>query len=434
VKSVQSTISHAARTLKQRFLRPARLRLRHALARTYRPLLGRTCFIGITGSCGKTTTTELIAAILAEDSRVRRSSHLNTSDQIAQTLLASWPADRFCVSEISGHSLKGLTSSIELLRPSIGVVTNIGYDHYRSHRTLQTAAAVKSRLVESLPASGTAILNADDPNVIPMRERTKARVITYGLSPDAMLRGQNVSSAWPARLSLDISFGVDTVHVQTQLLGEHWASAVLAAVAASVVAGVTLPQAAARVETFKPVPYRMCPHQTPDGITFISDNWKAPLWTLPGSLDFVRKASAPRKIVIIGSISDTPRSFSDRYKIALKQSIHIADMTIFAGEHAFSALRSSLYDRNKVMAFTSLPPLSTFLSGYLQPGDLVLLKGVEEVDHLQRLILTRTGEVTCWQTCRKRRFCDDCRHLYAAQKEPAFILPQQETSEHASHS
>ena len=295
------------------------------------------------------------------------------------------------------------------------MVTHIGQDHYSSYRNLESTAAEKGKLVEALPVNGAAVLNADDPYVYEMRKRTRAQVITYGLSCDATVRGESVSCAWPRPMSLDVCYAGKRLGVQTRLLGEHWAYAVLAALSTGIAAGVSLERAVQAVETFDPVPYRMSPHHTPDGVTFVSDNWKAPLWSIPACLDFMRTAKAERKVVVMGSISDTPKSFCDRYRAVVRQTPDVVDKTFFVGEHARSALRARPHpEDDRVMAFDTLYQLNSFLSNYLKAGDLVLLKGTEYVDHLQRIVLSRTNGIACWrEKCGKRRFCGDCRFQHS---------------------
>ena len=122
----------------------------------------------------------------------------------------------------------------------------------------------------------------------------------------------------------------------------------------------------------------MSPYETPDGVTFISDDWKAPLWTIPASLDFMRTAKAERKVVVIGSISDTPKSFYDRYQTVIRQALDVVDKIIFVGEHAHSALKARPNPEDeRIMAFDTLYQLNSFLSDYLKAGDLVLLKGTK---------------------------------------------------------
>ena len=323
-------------------LKRVRLYCERKSAGWYRRILsafGKTVFVGVTGSCGKTTATELIAAILSKHGRVRKCSHENTLTRVCKTILSVRPWDDFCVSELGTHGPGSIDEMSKLLRPDIGVVTNVGQDHYSSFRSLEATAAEKGKLLENLRKEGTAIINADDPYVLKMRDRTKARVITYGLSEGAMVPGENVRSQWPSRMSLDVCYDGKRTKVQSQLVGEHWAGVVLAGIAVGIAAGVSLELCVEAVEEFEPMVLRMSPYETADGITFISDSWKAPLWAIDAAIDFLRKAKADRKILVIGSISDTPRSFYERNKVVIRQAVDVVDKIIFFGDNAHSALR-----------------------------------------------------------------------------------------------
>jgi len=400
--------------LKNHFLKPIKLRLKFELAKRYRSVLqvlGKVCFIGVTGSCGKTTTTELIATILAKEGRVQKGSYENTIPYFVKTILTVFPWHRFCVSEVSAHGPGVMEKSVKLLQPQIGVVMHIGQDHYSNYRNLELTAAEKGKLVESLPVSGVAVLNADDPYVYAMRERTRARVITYGLSADAMVRGKHLFCAWPKLMSLDICYAGKEFHVQTQLLAEHWAYAVLAALATGIAVGVSLERAIQAVKTFGPVSGRMSQHETPNGVTFIRDDGKAPLWTIPSCLDFMRTAKAKRKIMVIGSISDTPKSGYHRSQAVIRQALDVVDEIAFVGAHASAARRARPREKgDRVTVFDTLYQLNGFLADYLKAGDLVLLKGSRCADHLQRLVLSRTNDIACWrEKCEKNCFCSNCR-------------------------
>jgi UDP-N-acetylmuramyl pentapeptide synthase len=194
----------------------------------------------------------------------------------------------------------------------------------------EAIAAEKGKLIAALPPNGTAILNADDPLVLAMQSRCQGRILTYGLSPDAMLRGENIRDDWPNRLSLTVRHGDEAVRVQTQLCGAHLVPNVLAAMAVGRAMGVSLPSAAAALEGVAPVPDRMCPIESPDGVTFIRDDVKAPVWTIPAALDFLRHAMAKRKILILGTLSDYQGGApSSIYAGVARQAVAVADYVFF---------------------------------------------------------------------------------------------------------
>ena len=139
--------------------------------------------VGVTGSCGKTTTTELIGAVLSSAGACRIGAGRNGLGGVVLNVLSVGYATKFCAQEVSGSSPGRIKPQARLLRPQIGVVTTVGGDHYKTFRSLEATAKEKGRLAESLPRNGVAILNTDDPHVLAMAARTRARVVTYGLSP-----------------------------------------------------------------------------------------------------------------------------------------------------------------------------------------------------------------------------------------------------------
>ena len=140
--------------------------------------------------------------------------------QLEQFCLCS-STSRYCVQEVSADPPGSIPIHVRMLRPQIAIVTTIGGDHYKSFRSLEATAKEKGTLVEALPRNGTAILNADDPHVRAMASRTRAKVLTFGVSPDANIRATEISSVWPDRLKLTIIHDQNRVRVHTRLAGEH---------------------------------------------------------------------------------------------------------------------------------------------------------------------------------------------------------------------
>lgn len=356
--------------------------------RAYRPLLRGCTFIAVTGSCGKTTTKELIAGALGTRWQGSRSpDNLNQHYHLAMSLLRTRLSDRFSVQEVAiGKFRSGLIDlALELVRPTIGVVTNIGSDHIDAFGSLDAIAREKRKVVEALPPSGTAVLNADDPRVLAMREHCRAKVLTYGTSQEAAVRAIDVSAAWPERLSFTVVHGDRQERVQTQLCGEHWLSAALAAVAVSLTMGMSLAESARALRGVPPFPHRMFPVERPDGVTFIMDDYKSPCWTLPATFAFVRGARARRRVIVVGTLSDHPGSSRKAYRMACKAALESADQVVFVGTRASKALPvRSAGGTDTLQVFYALDDACRHLGQTLAPGDLVLLKG-GETDALHRI-------------------------------------------------
>ena len=167
--------------------------LLNSLAAIRRLALRHVTFIAVTGSCGKTTALVLSEAVLSSAGSCR--AGVGSSRRLtAETILGIGASTKFCLVELHA-SFPGLMSeSLRLLRPTVGVVTTVGRDHFESYRSLEATAREKGQLLERLPRSGVAILNADNPYVLAMAHRTRARVLTFGFSPHADLRAMDVSS------------------------------------------------------------------------------------------------------------------------------------------------------------------------------------------------------------------------------------------------
>lgn len=351
-----------------------------------RSLLARTTFVVVTGSCGKTTTKELIATVLASRMRGYRSpAHCNSAWHVVRSVLHTRPWHRFSVVELpgAGSSLMPLDELLPLIRPDISVVTSIGQDHYTVFRTLEAAAQHKGKVVDYLGADGVAILNADDPHVAAMSSRCAGRVITCGTSPQATMRASEVSSVWPEPLSCVVTAPSGSVRVQTQLCGAHWVPYVLSALAVGELMGVPLEAGAAAVGAMAPFPGRMSPRFTAGGVTFICDE-KSPLWTADVAFRFMREAQAPRKLAVLGRFSDFPGTERTRILEVANRALDSVDVVVAVGPQAPYYLRAGQARHRSVYGFADAEQARSFLKGFTCAGDLILLKG-SKADHLGRV-------------------------------------------------
>ncbi len=383
--------------------------------RLYRKILRKTTRIGVTGSCGKTTTKELIAAVLGTRYRVVKSPGSNNmAITVVKTLLRTRLDHDALVQEIGAFYPGSLDLPVSLLKPHIAVVTHIMGDHFRRFHSREAIALEKSKLVRSLPPSGKAILNADDPLVWAMRLDTPAEVIPFGLSEGAAIRAEDVSSRWPARLTGTLIFHGERIPFKTQLCGSYWIYAVLAAVAVGVALEISPFDALQAIATVQPLPGRMNPVETSEGLTFIEDHWKSPLDVLASCFDFFRDAQAKRKIMVIGHISDYAGASTPKYIQVARKASEWCDQVILVSPFAGSVFNKTRKgpEARRITAFEQLQTADRYLREVQAPGDLVLLKG-SGADHLERLILTRQKPVTCWQRgCGRKAVCNTCKKLW----------------------
>src|SRR4051794_11432159 len=151
--------------------------------------------IGVTGSAGKTTTKEAIAHVLATQSRVLKSEgNFNNHFGLPLMLLKLEPEHDLAVIEMGMSHAGEIRALANIARPEIGVVTNVAPVHLEFFDSIAGIARAKYELVESLPSSGTAVLNADDEYVSQFGRDFKGKVITYGMKSIADVKAENVQS------------------------------------------------------------------------------------------------------------------------------------------------------------------------------------------------------------------------------------------------
>ena len=398
-----------------------------AVAKKWRPCLEKPVFNGITGSAGKTTTKELLVGMLSNrQAGIGTLQSLNALPEVAKVILRVRRRHDYCIAEVSEDRPGALDPVLSLLQPSIGIVTVIKDDHLAAFSSREALAAEMSKLVAALPATGAAILNADDEEVLSMRALCKARVLTYGIAPAADLRAEDISSAWPDRLQMTLVHESTRVRVVTQLCGVHWIAAVLGAIGGALASGMTLQDCASAIATVAPFEGRMQPVTTAGGVTFIRDDFKAPLWTLDACFQFMRDAIAKRKIIVIGELQEVGPRKAEKYVKAALAAQDIADFSIFIGpwaSSAFKAQRQGMEGRLRI--FSHVRDASAYINSIVEEGDLVLLKGANKQDHLLRIILAGSNDVACWRDdCGRQEFCNRCPDLL---RRSGLAIPRENT-------
>jgi UDP-N-acetylmuramoyl-tripeptide--D-alanyl-D-alanine ligase len=427
-KRLKTTLRRLGRRWRAR-LHGATQLWRYSWAQLRRIWLTDTTFVAITGSCGKTTTTKLAAAILATRGPCYRQGRGNILECSVKALLSVPASSKFCIQEVSAFPRGTIGKHIRVLRPHMAIVTTIGADHSKSFLTLEATAKEKGQLVESLPKRGIAILNADDPHVLAMATRTRAKVLTFGLCADANVRAMEVSSLWPDHLTLTVVHGDEKVRIRTQLVGEHWTTSVLAAIACGVACGIELETCATVFKNVKPAFGRYSIHARRAGPTYVLDTRKAPLWTIASGITFVARAKAPRKTIVFGTIMHYSGGSRATYREVAQQALAVADRVVFVGANAgyVDRLLRQAELRERLFAFESSYQASEFLAKETVSEELIYIKA-SIMDHLERIMLSQIKRVLCWrERCGRTIECWRCRN-YSTPHAPPFRLPGKQYS------
>ncbi len=397
------------------FLWQCHLRFLYLVAYVWRLFLFRTTFIAITGSVGKTTAKECLAAILsAHFPTAMTINNQNDAYGVPRTILRIRPWHRFAVVEI-GTSRPGRVGKLaRLVRPHIAIVLAVARTHINFFKTLEETAREKAQILNPLSSDGLAILNANDPRVLRMSGICKGKVKTFGLSKEHDLWADEISSKWPERLTLRVHTGSRAEWIKTNLVGEHWVNSILAALLAAISSGISLKDAAAALEKVNPVMGRMQPVITPSEAIILRDEENGSSDTLLPALKVLKEAEAKRRVLVMSDISDSRDKPRDRLKKLGKTASQTADLAVFIGEYGHHAVKAAIASGMKpeqALHFKDLYRAALYLRSELRSGDLVLLKG-RTADHLSRLFLAQFGPIGCWKTkCEKTFLCDICKEL-----------------------
>jgi UDP-N-acetylmuramoyl-tripeptide--D-alanyl-D-alanine ligase len=252
--------------------------------------------VGITGSSGKTGTKDLIAALLERlGETVAPPRSFNTEIGVPLTVLCATESTAYLVLEMGARGPGHIRELTAIARPDVSVVLNVGSAHLGEFGGRDAIAKAKAELVEALPENGLAVLNADDPIVRAMAERTTARVVTFGLDAAADVRAEGLSMhAGRARFRL-VAAG-SSADVALTLVGAHHVSNALAAAAVAIDAGMTTAQAAEGLSAATArSPWRMEVTDRADGVTVINDAYNANPESVRAALDALMSVAGGRR-------------------------------------------------------------------------------------------------------------------------------------------
>lgn len=365
----------------------------------------------MTGSCGKTSATYFLGKILGDHATCFVGVNQNCRNSILNNLFKTRAHYRFFLHEAGVNVAGDMKKITALLRPKIGIVTTIGHDHHTSFRTLEATAAEKGEMIESLPGHGTAVLNADDSHVLSMQQRTRAAVLTYGVSEEADVRATGVTSTWPERLALTVTFRGESIRVVTGLFGDTLVPSLLAAIAGALAAGVTLKQCERSLAGVEAFIRRQSIHPVPPGSWVVNDTFKASYWGFDVAIAPLKEAISPRKTVVFGAFSDMGSGKeSKKYRLLARRALDFADRVIFVGSKAvYINKMMTPQHAGRLFAFENIQSAGRLLADDSIEDELIYLKSNSRL-HLERVIVGQQEGFACWrEVCDKITDCSACK-------------------------
>jgi UDP-N-acetylmuramoyl-tripeptide--D-alanyl-D-alanine ligase len=345
-----------------------------SLATAVRRLWGKP-LVGVTGSAGKTTTKEAIAHVLASHWRVLKSEgNFNNHFGLPLMLLKLEPEHDLAVIEMGMSHTGEIRALAKIAQPEIGVVTNVAPVHLEFFDSIAGISRAKYELVESLPASGTAVLNADDEYVSQFGRNFQGKVITYGMEPTSNIRAENVQTRGAGGSEFDVVMAGGREHALLPLVGEHNVLNALAAVAVGVARGLTPSAAVAALATLAPPDKRGQVLQL-GNITVINDCYNSNPKALHAMVDALAAMKAGRRIVVAGEMLELGPAGEAMHRAAGR---HLAEkkVDVLIGVRGLAqAMVDGARQAGAKAEFVATPEeAGEWLARETRDGDVVLLK------------------------------------------------------------
>ena len=273
-----------------------------ALGRAARERIGGEV-IGITGSVGKTSVKDLLATTLAVKLRTSASRrNFNNELGVPITLTEAPEEVQALVVEMGARGIGHIAELCEIASPTIGLVTLVAEVHTEVFGTIDDVALGKGELVEALPSSGTAVLNADDERVKAMAGRTSANVVLFGSGGDVVAEALVVDDELRPSFRLSSPWG--SAHVRLDVRGVHQVDNALAAAAAAMSCGLLPDEVAEGLAKATLSPWRMELKRTVEGALVINDAYNASPTSMEAALRSLAHLDADRRIAVFGTMAE----------------------------------------------------------------------------------------------------------------------------------
>ncbi|HEX6083959.1 MAG TPA: UDP-N-acetylmuramoyl-tripeptide--D-alanyl-D-alanine ligase [Thermoanaerobaculia bacterium] len=349
-------------------------RLAKSIRQTYEPLV-----IGITGSAGKTTTKEMIATLVATERRTHKSWG-NFNNQIGAPLCMDNMPDgaEVVVSEMGMNHAGEIAEIAGLMQPQVGVYTNIAPVHIEFFGTIEGIAAAKRELLENVVPGGTVIVNNDNEHVVRISRDFEGRRVTYGVENDAEYRATGIRERGLLGTRFTLHAEGTTRELELALPGRHNLDNLLAAIATARAIGISWDGIERGVKEVKPAYHRgiVIPWR---GATIYDDTYNSNPYALARTLELMAQADVPgRRIAVIGDMLELGEQELQFHRDAGRGIPKSIDVVVGVGNRSQALLegaREAGFEEGNLRHFTDAEAAGAFLRAFVQPGDLVLLKG-----------------------------------------------------------
>lgn len=357
--------------------------------------------IGITGSVGKSTTKELVAAVLATRFQtLKNEGNLNNEIGLPLTLLNLTAAHERVVLEMGMYEVGEIALLCQIARPQVGVVTNVGPTHLKRLGTLERIVQAKTELVQALPpmgasGEGVAILNRDDPLVMSMAAHTTAQVLTYGLSPDADLWADEVVSMGLDGVRFVLHYKGESTHLKIPLLGQHSVHTALRAALVGLVEGLDWEDIVNGLQALpKAAQLRLVAISGPNDSILLDDTYNASPASTIAALNLLDDLTGAKKIAVLGDMLELGNYEEEGHRKVGCRAASVVDLLIVVGDPARFIAAEAIACGLAPACGLEMPnkeAIIAHLSSILEPDDVVLIKG-SNAQRLDKIVSALTAQ------------------------------------------
>jgi UDP-N-acetylmuramoyl-tripeptide--D-alanyl-D-alanine ligase len=353
----------------------------HALA-----VLPEVQVVALTGSSGKTTTKDMVATLLEDlGPTVAPAGSFNTEVGLPLTILRATESTRFLVLEMGARGIGHVAQLCRIAPPDVSVVLNVGSAHLGEFGSREAISRAKAEIVQALGPDGLAVLNADDPLVARMADRTQGQVVTFGSGPAAQVRAADLVLDDRARPGFTLRTPAGDAPVQMAMVGEHMAANAAAAAAVAWHFGMAPSRIAELLSTATPrSQWRMQVTTTPAGVTVVNDAYNANPESMRAALRALAAMNrAGRTFAVLGEMRELgDQSIAEHDSIGRLAVRLDISKTIAVGQGArplyLGAAQEGSWNDEAVWVADPAAAID-LLRDLLEPGDVVLVKASRSV-------------------------------------------------------
>jgi UDP-N-acetylmuramoyl-tripeptide--D-alanyl-D-alanine ligase len=342
------------------------------LAEAYR-LRFKVKVVGVTGTNGKTTTKEMIAAILQARYQVLKSEgNLNNQIGVPLTLFRLASRDEVGVTEFGMSAPGEIARLCAIAHPSVGVITNVGPAHLETMGTVERVADAKAEILKALDENGNGVVNGDEPLILERCRGLRAKVVTFGFGKECDVKPDRVFPLGDGASGFDIG----KVTIRLSIPGRQNITNALAALAVGGILGIPGDEAGKALEALASPKMRMEKIMIGESLV-LNDSYNANPASMSAAIDTLAEVFASRRIAVLGDMLELgPISRDAHFDVGRKAAARGIDVLIAVGERAkgiAEAARVSGLSHSQACATTREAAL--VLKEIMKPGDAILVKG-----------------------------------------------------------